>query len=100
MGIVRQALRRPYSFLVASILVLPLGFSALLRAPTDVFPTINIPVVTVVLYYGGLAPPNPKSVWVVTRNPLKASSSTTFAPLKAGPRRSCGRARRPPIIMQ
>ena len=54
MGIVRLALRRPYTFLVAGILVLLLGTSALLRTPTDVFPAINIPVVTVVWYYDGL----------------------------------------------
>jgi multidrug efflux pump subunit AcrB len=53
-GIVRLALRRPYTFLVSGILVLLLGTSALLRTPTDVFPAINIPVVTVVWYYDGL----------------------------------------------
>ena len=54
MGIVRLALRRPYTFLVSGILILLLGTSALLRTPTDVFPAINIPVVTVVWYYDGL----------------------------------------------
>jgi multidrug efflux pump subunit AcrB len=54
MGIVRLALRRPYTFLVAGILVVLLGSAALLRTPTDVFPNINIPVVTVVWYYDGL----------------------------------------------
>jgi multidrug efflux pump subunit AcrB len=53
-GIVRLALRRPYTFLVSGILVLLLGTSALLRTPTDVFPAINVPVVTVVWYYDGL----------------------------------------------
>lgn len=54
MGIVAFALRRPYTFLVAGVLILLLGISAIFRTPTDVFPNIDIPVVTVVWYYDGL----------------------------------------------
>ncbi|MCQ9154315.1 efflux RND transporter permease subunit [Acidomonas methanolica] len=54
MGIVAFALRRPYTFLVAGVLILLLGVTAVLRTPTDIFPTIDIPVVTVVWYYDGL----------------------------------------------
>jgi multidrug efflux pump subunit AcrB len=56
MWIVRLALRRPYTFIVASILLLVLGPVAILRTPTDIFPNINIPVVTVIWGYGGLSP--------------------------------------------
>ncbi|OUJ14326.1 efflux RND transporter permease subunit [Acetobacter sp. DsW_063] len=54
MGIVAFALRRPYTFLVAGVLVVLLGVTAVFRTPTDVFPNIDIPVVTVVWYYDGL----------------------------------------------
>jgi len=54
MNIVRLALHRPYTFLVLGIAILLLGVSAILRTPTDIFPNINIPVVTVVWYYDGL----------------------------------------------
>ena len=54
MNIVRLALHRPYTFLVLGITILLLGVSAILRTPTDIFPNINIPVVTVVWYYDGL----------------------------------------------
>ncbi|WP_342630067.1 efflux RND transporter permease subunit [Nguyenibacter vanlangensis] len=57
MGIVGLALRRPYTFLVAGVLILLLGVSAIFRTPTDVFPAIDIPVVTVVWYYDGLNAP-------------------------------------------
>ncbi len=54
MNIVRFALHRPYTFLVLGIAILLLGVSAVLRTPTDIFPNVDIPVVTVVWYYDGL----------------------------------------------
>ena len=57
MGIVGLALRKPYTFIVAAILVLLLGISSIFRTPTDIFPNIDIPVVTVVWYYDGLSAP-------------------------------------------
>ena len=54
MWIVRLALRRPYTFVVASLLLLLLTPFVLLRTPTDIFPAINIPVVSVVWQYTGL----------------------------------------------
>src|SRR6267154_2432836 len=54
MGIVRLALHRPYTFLVLGIVILLLGLAAVRRTPTDIFPAVNIPVVTVVWYYDGL----------------------------------------------
>ena len=56
MWIVRLALRRPYTFVVASILLLILGPVAILRTPTDIFPNINIPVVSVLWSYTGFSP--------------------------------------------
>jgi len=54
MWIVRLALRRPYTFVVASLLLLLLTPFVLMRTPTDIFPAINIPVVSVVWNYTGL----------------------------------------------
>ena len=54
MWIVRLALRRPYTFVVAALLVLLLTPFVLVRTPTDIFPEVNIPVVSVVWTYNGL----------------------------------------------
>jgi multidrug efflux pump subunit AcrB len=56
MWIVRLALRRPYTFVVLSLLLLILGPIVILRTPTDIFPNINIPVVSIVWSYTGLSP--------------------------------------------
>jgi CzcA family heavy metal efflux pump len=56
MWIVRLALRRPYTFIVASILILILGVVSIVRTPVDIFPNIDIPVITVVWQYTGLSP--------------------------------------------
>src|SRR5467141_4634341 len=56
MWIVKLALRRPYTFVVVAILILILGTLAALRTPTDIFPNINIPVVSIIWTYNGLAP--------------------------------------------
>ena len=56
MWIVRLALRRPYTFVVMSILILILGGLAIVRTPTDIFPNIDIPVVSIIWNYNGLVP--------------------------------------------
>ncbi len=56
MWIVRLALKRPYTFVVLSILLLILGPLAILDTPVDIFPNINIPVVSVIWNYAGLSP--------------------------------------------
>jgi len=56
MWIVRLALRRPYTFVVMSILILIMGGLAILRTPTDIFPNIDIPVVSIIWTYTGLVP--------------------------------------------
>jgi multidrug efflux pump subunit AcrB len=53
MGIVRFALRLPHTFYVFAVLVLFLGATAVLSMPTDIFPEINIPVVTIIWQYTG-----------------------------------------------
>ncbi len=53
-GIVRLALRRPYTFIVMALLIMIFGTASALRTPTDIFPNINIPVISVVFSYTGL----------------------------------------------
>ena len=57
MGIVRFALRFPHTFYVLAALILFLGITAIRAMPTDTFPQINIPVVTVIWSYTGLSTP-------------------------------------------
>ena len=56
MWIVKLALRRPYTFVVMSLLIVVLGVFTILRMSTDIFPDIDIPVISVIWNYGGLAP--------------------------------------------
>jgi multidrug efflux pump subunit AcrB len=56
MGIVKFALRFPHTFYVVAILILFLGISAIVKTPTDIFPQIRIPVVSVIWQYTGLSP--------------------------------------------
>jgi len=56
MWIVRLALRRPYSFTVMAILIVLVGVVTITRMSTDIFPNINIPVVSVIWSYAGVAP--------------------------------------------
>jgi multidrug efflux pump subunit AcrB len=56
MWIVKLALRRPYTFIVVALLILIAGPLVIVRTPKDIFPNINIPVVSVIWTYTGLAP--------------------------------------------
>ena len=56
MWIVQIALRRPYTFIVFSLLIAIFGTVSALKTPTDIFPNINVPVVAVVWTYTGLLP--------------------------------------------
>jgi len=58
MWIVRLALRRPYTFVVMSMLIALLGAGAALTTPTDIFPKVDIPVINVVWLYRGLPTPD------------------------------------------
>ncbi|HXF26778.1 MAG TPA: efflux RND transporter permease subunit [Bryobacteraceae bacterium] len=56
MWIVRLALRRPYTFVVMAVLMAVLGGIAIVTMPKDIFPDIDIPIVSVVWRYGGMSP--------------------------------------------
>ena len=56
MWIVRLALRRPYTFVVMAVLIAILGATAIITMPVDIFPYIDIPIVSVVWPYNGLSP--------------------------------------------
>src|SRR6266850_1700178 len=64
-GIVKLALRRPYTFIVMALLIMIFGVASAVRTPTDIFPNIDIPVVSVVFSYTGL-PPDDMAGRVVT----------------------------------
>ena len=67
MWIVRLALRRPYTFVVMSFAILLMGIVAIYRMPADVFPDINIPVVSAIWTYNGVDPEEMADV-VTTRS--------------------------------
>src|SRR5277367_6958755 len=56
MWIVRLALRRPYTFVVMSLAILLLGITAIFTMPIDIFPFIDIPVVSINWNYAGMSP--------------------------------------------
>ena len=56
MWIVNLALRRPYTFIVLAIFILIAGVLAIIGTPKDIFPSINIPVISVIWNYAGLSP--------------------------------------------
>ena len=55
MWIVRLALRRPYTFVVMSVLIVIMGIASIVRTPKDIFPDIDIPVISVIRTYNGLS---------------------------------------------
>ena len=67
--LVRIALNRPYTFVVLALLILIIGPLAAMRTPTDIFPDIRIPVISVVWQYTGL-PPDQMAGRIIT--PLRA----------------------------
>jgi multidrug efflux pump subunit AcrB len=76
MGIVRFALRFPHTFYVLAILMLFLGITAIRTMPTDIFPEIRIPVVTVIWQYTGLSTPEMEQR-VTTYSQYSISSNVT-----------------------
>ena len=56
MWIVRLALRRPYTFIVMSMLILILGVLSIFRTPVDIFPVVDIPVIAIIWNFNGLEP--------------------------------------------
>ena len=66
MWIVQLALKRPYTFVVVALLIALLGIAAITTMPVDIFPYIDIPVVSVVWQYGGLSPEEMEKRMVVS----------------------------------
>jgi multidrug efflux pump subunit AcrB len=76
MGIVRFALKFPYTFYVLAALIVFLGVSAITVMPMDIFPQINIPVVSVIWQYAGLSTPEMEQR-VTTYSEYSISSNVT-----------------------
>ena len=76
MGIVRFALRFPHTFYVVAALILFLGVVTIRSMPTDIFPEINIPVVSVIWQYTGLTTPEMEQR-VTTYSQYSISSNVT-----------------------
>jgi multidrug efflux pump subunit AcrB len=74
LALVRIALNRPYTFIVAALLILLLGALAALRMPVDIFPNINIPIIGVAWQYQGL-PPDQMAGRIIT--PFERALTTT-----------------------
>jgi multidrug efflux pump subunit AcrB len=74
LGIVRIALSRPYTFIVAALLIFLLGALAALRMPVDIFPSIDIPIIGVAWQYQGL-PPDQMAGRIIT--PFERALTTT-----------------------
>jgi len=56
MWLVRMALKRPYTFVVMSMLIVIIGVLTISRMPTDIFPDVDIPVISVIFNFAGLSP--------------------------------------------
>lgn len=87
MWIVRLALNRPYTFIVLAILILIAAPVLILRTPTDIFPNIDIPVVSVAWQYSGLSPeefegrlttPYEKAITTLVDNVQHIESTTLY----------------------
>src|ERR1700675_1081268 len=74
LALVRVALHRPYTFIVAALLIFLIGTLAALRMPVDIFPSINIPIIGVAFQYQGL-PPDQMAGRIIT--PLERALTTT-----------------------
>jgi multidrug efflux pump subunit AcrB len=86
MGLVKYALKFRVSFYVLSVLILFLGLSAIVVMPKDVFPSVNIPVVTIIWTYTGLTTPEMEkrvttySEYSILRSRNASRPSTGYAP--------------------
>src|SRR3982074_1942411 len=74
LAIVRIALSRPYTFIVAGLLILLIGTLPALRLPGDIFPRINMPIIRVARQYQGL-PPDQMAGRIIT--PFERALTTT-----------------------
>jgi multidrug efflux pump subunit AcrB len=87
MWIVRLALRRPYTFVVMALAIVLAGGVAISRMPADIFPEINIPIVSVIWQYNGLSPEDMSDIFTTrsergmstTVNDIERIESQTLA---------------------
>src|SRR3984885_10732844 len=56
MWIVKLVLRRPYTFVIMALLIIILGGISIVTMPVDIFPYIDIPILSVIYQYNGLSP--------------------------------------------
>ena len=95
MGIVRLALRRPYTFIVMGLLIAVLGILSVLTMSTDIFPDINIPVISVVWTYGGISPQDMENRVVLVAERLITTTVTGIEHMES---QSMGAAQERPAI--
>src|SRR5215510_10761493 len=77
MWIVKLALRQPYTFIVMALLILVLGVVAIYRTAVDIFPVVNIPVVSVIWTYTGM-PPEEMTGRITTVSDIEHIESRSF----------------------
>lgn len=81
MWIVRVALNRPYTFVVLALLILLVSPLVILRTPTDIFPNIAIPVVSVIWNYDGFPPQEMSDrIVTITERSITTTISSTWNP--------------------
>ena len=98
MWIVRPALRQPYTFVVMAVLIAVLGGVSIVTTPKDIFPYINIPIVSVVWSYPGLLPQEMadrivtvcERALTTTVNDIEHMESTSYNGITPSPGRSAG----------
>ena len=83
MWIVRIALRKPYTFVVMAMLIGLGGVFSIREAPTDIFPDIDIPVISVIWNYGGLPPEEMEKRIVTNYERVLTTTSTTSSTSRA-----------------
>src|SRR5260370_8975979 len=85
MWIVRLALSRPYTFVVAALLLLLVTPFVLTKTPTDIFPAINLPVVSVIWSYTGLPADQIPQRLVFSEEPALTTTVDNIARMDATP---------------
>src|SRR3981189_2254198 len=87
MGTVALPPRRPYTFVVLALLIAVLGVAAIVTMPVDIFPAINIPVVTVIWNYSGLSPTEMQNRIITITERAFTTTVNGIEPIESGPPR-------------
>ena len=101
MWIVRLALRRSYTFIVMSMLILILGVLAIFRTPVDIFPIVDIPVIAVIWNFNGLEPQemeqrivsNSERAYKTTFNEIEHTQTDSYTAIRSSGRHRSRRRR-------